>query len=81
MRFRSRSQRNSAAVHVSIDLGPGSEKIAQTNHLSVTTPTFNSSFTILGDLRNTPFYIHCLFHMVNLRMFSLLFFILLHNGP
>ena len=36
---------------------------------------------ILRDFRNAPFYIHCLFNIVNLRMFSLLFFILLHNGP
>ena len=37
--------------------------------------------TILRDFRNAPFYIHCLFHMTNLRMFSLSFFILLQNGP
>ena len=36
---------------------------------------------ILRDFRNAPFYIHCLFHIINLRMFSLLFFILLQNGP
>ena len=29
-------------------------------------PTLN----ILRDFRNAPFYIHCLFNMVNLRMFS-----------
>ena len=36
---------------------------------------------ILRDFRNAPFYIHCLFHMINLRMFSISFFILLQNGP
>ena len=36
---------------------------------------------ILKDFRNAPFYIHCLFQMADLRMFHLLFFILLHNGP
>ena len=36
---------------------------------------------ILRDFRNAPFYIHCLFHMIDLRMCSLLFFILLQNGP
>ena len=35
---------------------------------------------ILRDFRNAPFYIHCLLRMVNLRVFSLSFFILLHNG-
>ena len=30
---------------------------------------------------NILFYIHCLFHLVDLRMFSLSFFMLLHNGP
>ena len=29
----------------------------------------------------TQFYIHCLFHMADLRMFPLSFFICLHNGP
>ena len=33
------------------------------------------------DFRNTPFYIHCLFHTINLSMLSLSFFILLQNGP
>ena len=28
---------------------------------------------ILRDLRNAPFYIHCLFHLVDSRMFSLSF--------
>ena len=32
---------------------------------------------ILRDFRNAPFYIHRLFHMIDLRMFSLSFFILL----
>ena len=36
---------------------------------------------ILRDFRNAPFYIHCIFHMVNLRVFSLSLVILLHNGP
>ena len=36
---------------------------------------------ILRDFKNAPFCILCLFHMINLRMFSLLFFILLQNGP
>ena len=36
---------------------------------------------ILRDFRNAPFYILCLFHMMDLRMFSLSFFILLQNGP
>ena len=37
--------------------------------------------TILRDFKNAPFYILCLFHMINLRMFSLSFFIFLQNGP
>ena len=36
---------------------------------------------ILRDIKNTRFYILCLFHMIDLRMFSLLFLILLQNGP
>ena len=28
-------------------------------------------FTILKDFRDAPFYIHCLFHMIDLMMFSL----------
>ena len=36
---------------------------------------------ILRDFRNAPFYNHCLFHMIDLRMFSLSFFILFQNGP
>ena len=35
--------------------------------------------SILRDFRNAPFYIHCLFHMIDLRMFSLSYFILLQN--
>ena len=35
--------------------------------------------SILRDFKNAPFYILCLFHMVNLRMFSLSFFIFLQN--
>ena len=30
--------------------------------------------TILRDFRNAPFYIHCLFHTVDLRMFSISFY-------
>ena len=37
--------------------------------------------SILRDSRNAPFYIHCIFHMLNMRMFSLSYFIILHNGP
>ena len=37
--------------------------------------------TILRDFKKAPFYILCLFHMVDLRVFSLSFFILFHNGP
>ena len=33
------------------------------------------------DFKNAPFYILCLFHMINLRKFSLSFLILLQNGP
>ena len=40
-----------------------------------------STWSILRDFRNAPFYIHCLFHMINLMMFSSYFFIFLHNGP
>ena len=29
--------------------------------------------SILRDFKNAPFYILCLFHMIDLRMFSLLF--------
>ena len=29
---------------------------------------------ILSDFRNAPFYIHCLFHIIDLRMFSLSFY-------
>ena len=36
---------------------------------------------ILRDFKNAPFYILCLFHMINLRMFSLSLFIFLHNEP
>ena len=42
---------------------------------------FKLQITIPRLFRNAPFYIHFLSHMVNLRMFSLSFFILLHNGP
>ena len=41
---------------------------------------FSHGYFILRDFRNAPFYIHCLFHMINLRMFSLSFFIFLQNG-
>ena len=37
--------------------------------------------TILRDFKNAPFYILCLFHMLNLRMFYLSYFIILQNGP
>ena len=37
--------------------------------------------SILRDFRNSPFYIHSLLNMVNLRMYSLSFFILLHYRP
>ena len=36
---------------------------------------------ILRDFKNAPFYILSLFHMIDLRMFSVSFFILLPNGP
>ena len=36
---------------------------------------------ILRGFKNAPFYILCLFHMIDLRMFSLSFFILLQNRP
>ena len=36
---------------------------------------------LLRDFKNAPFYILCLFHMIDLRMFSLSFFIFLQNGP
>ena len=36
---------------------------------------------ILRDFKNAPFYILCLFKMIDLRMCSLSFFILLQNGP
>ena len=37
---------------------------------------------ILRDFKNAPFYILCLFHMINFRyFFSLSFLILLQNGP
>ena len=39
------------------------------------------SFNILRDFRNAPFYIHCLFYMIDLRMFSVSYFILLQNEP
>ena len=39
------------------------------------------SNNILKDFRNTPFYIHRLCHMIDLRMLSLSFFILLQHGP
>ena len=32
-----------------------------------------ASTTILRDFKNAPFYILCLFHMINLRMYSLSF--------
>ena len=35
---------------------------------------------ILRDFKSAPFYILCLFHMIDLRMFYLSFFILLQNG-
>ena len=38
-------------------------------------------YNILRDFKNAPFYILCLFHMIDLRMFSLSFFFLLQNGP
>ena len=31
------------------------------------------NFSILRDFKNAPFYILCLFHMINLMMFSLSF--------
>ena len=34
---------------------------------------FYNHLYILRDFRNAPFYIHCLFNMVNLRIFSLSF--------
>ena len=47
--------------------------------------TFNIPFPtyqhILRDFKNAPFYILCLFHMVDLMMFSLSFFSLLQNEP
>ena len=42
---------------------------------------FTNSSSILRDFKNAPFCILCLFHMIDLRMFSLSFFILLQNGP
>ena len=39
------------------------------------------TYSILRDYKNAPFYILCLFHMIDLRMFSLSFFIFLQNGP
>ena len=39
------------------------------------------AFSILRDFKNAPFYILCFFHMIDLRMFSVSFFILLQNGP
>ena len=36
---------------------------------------------ILRDFKNAPFYILCFFNMIDLRMFSLSFFILMHYGP
>ena len=39
------------------------------------------SLTILRDFKNAPFYILCLFLMIDLRMFSLSFLILLQNEP
>ena len=36
---------------------------------------------LLRDFKNAPFYILCLFHMINLRMYSLSFFIFVQNGP
>ena len=39
------------------------------------------NFHILKDFGNAPFYIPCLFHMADFRMFSLSLFILLHNEP
>ena len=36
---------------------------------------------ILRDFKNAPFYILCLYHMIDLKMFSLSSFILLQNGP
>ena len=36
---------------------------------------------ILKDFKNAPFYILYLFHMIDLRKFSLSFFILLQNEP
>ena len=43
--------------------------------------TLHTFLCILRDFKNSPFYIFCLFHMIELRMFSLLFFILFQNGP
>ena len=40
-----------------------------------------SFVNIMRDFKNAPFYILCLFHMINLRMLSLSFFILLQNEP
>ena len=37
--------------------------------------------TILRDFRNAPFYILCLFHMIDVRIFNLSVFILFQNGP
>ena len=36
---------------------------------------------ILRDFKNAPFYILCLFDIIDLRMFSLSFCIFLQNGP
>ena len=36
---------------------------------------------VYWDFKNPPFYILCLFHMIDLRMFSLSDFIFLQNGP
>ena len=41
----------------------------------------NISKVGLRDFKNAPFYILCLFHMIDFRMFSLSFFNLLQNGP
>ena len=35
------------------------------------------AITILRDFKNAPFYILCLFHIIDLMMFSLSFFIFL----
>ena len=51
-------------------------------HCSTSSKTMQKVFPyILRDFKNAPFYILCLFHMINLSVFSLSCFILLQNGP